>query len=454
MSRNLKIASILFVLVLWGSMMVSYPPLLVLGALPFILMNRIFLIPFMILVPLIEGGFILPFPIATETFTLFVIIPLLVFDFFVKSQKKAVFYTRHTFIYIAFMFMVIFGSFVAINSADITIRNSSIIVNVSLTLARLLFFFFIYISYVQLGLPKIRMGLQIMQFIAVPFFIGFFVYMKYRGVSYGYQQYLNFGYTSHGTFSVSFIGLSAYLLYRIVSRGSGIKRIFWGILAYSMSVWIVISSDSRNGLISLAVMFLISVLVLRGIKMSFGRAFVLFFACLASLIMLMNIWQRPDVVEFRQQFSSAEALNELSTGRTSLWSIGVRGFLERPLTGNGGDPQITRQYARKAVGKDLILHNTLIEVAFQYGIVGLCLYLLLQARIVMGFFKINKRIIKRKLESDGVFLVPFITYFSLLFSAFFISWIWRSIVWSHVSLILAIIAVYENNNRENTDDAS
>lgn len=454
MNGNLKIASILFVLVLWGSMMVSYPPLLVLGALPFILINRIFLVPFMILVPLIEGGFILPFPVYTETLTLLVMAPLLAFDIFVNTKNKAFFDSRYVFIYIAFLLMAIFGSFVAFNSAEIEIKNSTIIKTVSDVIGRISFFFFLYIAYVQLGIHKIRMGLQVMQFISVPFFIGFFIYMNYRGIIYGYRQYLNFGYTSHGTWSVSLIGLSAYLFYRIIPNGRSFSQIFWAMTAYIMSVWIVISSDSRNGLLSLVIMLLFAVFILRGTSMSVPRALVLFFAGLASLILVINSWNKPLMAEFRQQFSSSEALDEFSNSRTSLWAIGIRGFLERPLTGHGGAPQITRQYARKYIGKDLVLHNTIIEVAFQYGIVGLFLYLLLQARILKGFFEIQKRIIKRPLENDGVFLLPFITYFSLIFSALFISWLWRSIVWGHISLLLAIITLHQKSIRESPDEAS
>ena len=138
---------------------------------------------------------------------------------------------------------------------------------------------------------------------------------------------------------------------------------------------------------------------------------------------------------------NAESLDDYSTGRTSLWKAGLQGFLERPLTGHGGHFIISRQYAERTVGIDNVIHNSFLETIFQYGIVGLFLYVYVHLTILFGFFKIKKRINTRPMELDGVFLVPFLTYFTLLFSTLFVSWMWRTVLWYHTSLILAILTL-------------
>lgn len=454
MSRNLKLASILFVLVLWASMMISYPPLLVLGALPFILSNRIFLVPFMILLPVVEGGFILPFAVPTETFTLLFIAPLLAFDIFMSNQEKTVADANITRFYASYVFLVAFGAFIAISSARLEIRDSTILVNSAVIVGQLLFFFVLYMAFVQLGIPKIRQGLQVMEFISVPLFIGFFIYMNFRGIEYGFNEYLNFGFTSHGTFSASVVGLSSYLLYRFIPPGRSFAQRIWVIPPILMSIWIITKSDSRNGLLSLFIMFVLSIIVLRGSTVSARRGLILGFVSLGFLVFIAGTWNSPTFVQIRSQFSDANAIAEVSTGRTRLWSAGLQGFLERPLTGHGGDNQISRQYAERTVGINNVLHNTILEVAFQYGLVGLALYFFLQIRIVQAYFKVQTGINKRPMEDDGVFLLPFLTYFSLLFSALFVSWIWRSLVWYHVGLLFAILTLHKRSLKSAVTDAA
>lgn len=436
---------------MWATLMIGYPPLLVLGALPFILNNRVFLVPFMILLPVVEGGYILSFPVPTETLTLLFIGPLLVFDILMSNKARTLAELDISRFFIAYIVLVSFGAFVAVYSAQTDVRNVTILINSSIIIGQLIFFYLLYMAFVQMGIPKLREGLLIMQYIAVPLFVGFFIYMNVRGISYGFNQYLNFGFTSHGTFSASIVGLSAYLLYRFAAKGKSITHRFWVIPPIIMMVWIIFKSDSRNGLLSLLVMIFLAVIILRGSTIGARRGLIVGFVSLAFLVAISGNWNRPEFVRLRDRLSEENSINEISTGRTKLWYAGLKGFAERPLTGQGGDNLISRQYAEKAVGINNVIHNTPMEMAIQYGLIGIILYFFLQIKVIRGYWNVSKFIKRNPLEIDGVFLLPFLTYFSLLFSALFVSWLWRSLVWYHVGLIFAIITLHRRSLKEPTD---
>jgi O-antigen ligase len=275
--------------------------------------------------------------------------------------------------------------------------------------------------------------------------------MQFKGVVYGFKGYLNFGDTRHGTFTATLVALSAYVFFRLVAKGNGIwSRVLAG-LSLALALWIVLSAGSRNGLLSFGIMIALSVLVLRGTQLGIKRILLLAFGSLVVVVLLGSFWNHPTVVGVRGILQDENSINEISTGRTKLWLTGIQGFLERPLTGQGGDPSLSRNFALTRVGMDNVAHNTIVEMLLQYGLLGLTMYVFLQSLIIRTYFSLKRVIYTDPMEEDGVFLIPFLSYFSLLFSSLFVSWLWSSMVWYHVSLLLAILTLYRRSLIESTE---
>ncbi len=417
-----------------------YAPVLVLVAVAALLIDRAFLVPLMFTIPVIEGGYLIPFPIAPETLVMLFISPIVALDVIFTEKTSLNVDKRTVQFYLGNLAVAVFGTFTAIynlefgrgSATDIIARNIVIVLQIN-------FFLFLYMNFCKMGVASIRRGLLMLQYMAPVFILGIYAYLMVHGVYWGWEAYLNFGSTAHGSWTATLVGYSAYVFFDLTKRGTWWSK-FFPAAVIAVMTWIVIATTSRNGIISVIIMSFLAFFSFRGSKFSFPRAGVTALLIIGLGIFIIDGWNKDFILGIRQSMN-AESLDDYSTGRTSLWKAGLQGFLERPLTGHGGHFIISRQYAERTVGIDNVIHNSFLETIFQYGIVGLFLYVYVHLTILFGFFKIRKRINTKPMELDGVFLVPFLTYFTLLFSTLFVSWMWRTVLWYHTSLILAILTL-------------
>ena len=419
-----------------------YAPVLVLVAVAALLIDRAFLVPLMFTIPVIEGGYLIPFPIAPETLVMLFISPVVALDVIFTEKTSLNVDKRTVQFYLGNLAVAVFGTFTAIynlefgrgSATDIIARNIVIVLQIN-------FFLFLYMNFCKMGVASIRRGLLMLQYMAPVFILGIYAYLMVHGVYWGWEAYLNFGSTAHGSWTATLVGYSAYVFFDLTKRGTWWSK-FFPAAVIAVMTWIVIATTSRNGIISVIIMSFLAFFSFRGSKFSFPRAGVTALLIIGLGIFIIDGWNKDFILGIRQSMN-AESLDDYSTGRTSLWKAGLQGFLERPLTGHGGHFIISRQYAERTVGIDNVIHNSFLETIFQYGIVGLFLYVYVHLTILFGFFKIRKRINTKPMELDGVFLVPFLTYFTLLFSTLFVSWMWRTVLWYHTSLILAILTLHD-----------
>ena len=419
-----------------------YAPVLVLVAVAAILIDRAFLVPLMFTIPVIEGGYLIPFPIAPETLVMLFISPVVALDVIFTEKTSLNVDKRTVQFYLGNLAVAVFGTFTAIynlefgrgSASDIIARNIVIVLQIN-------FFLFLYMNFCKMGVASIRRGLLMLQYMAPVFILGIYAYLMVHGVYWGWEAYLNFGSTAHGSWTATLVGYSAYVFFDLTKRGTWWSK-FFPAAVIAVMTWIVVATTSRNGIISVIIMSFLAFFSFRGSKFSFPRAGVTALLIIGLGIFIIDGWNKDFILGIRQSMN-AESLDDYSTGRTSLWKAGLQGFLERPLTGHGGHFIISRQYAERTVGIDNVIHNSFLETIFQYGIVGLFLYVYVHLTILFGFFKIRKRINTKPMELDGVFLVPFLTYFTLLFSTLFVSWMWRTVLWYHTSLILAILTLHD-----------
>jgi len=430
-----NIESFLFVSAIGVPLFLGSTPALIAACIPFVLMNRDFLIPTLFLIPTIEGGFTDNFPIPTETLILIFIAPIIGSDLFFKGLKAE---KRMVHFFLGYTAMILFGTAIALSNIYGDIPAANIVVNNITNLAQIAFFFLIYAFFVQRGVSGIRNSLEIMKNIVVPFLFIMFLYMNLKGVTQGYQEYLNFGDSRHGTFTASLVGVSAYAMLMLFQPGNKAIYRLGAAVALLMVLWIILNSGSRNGLFSFLLIGFLFYSVYVGLRLNL-RNFGVLFGFLAGISLF--IFFNQDNPVFRRLGGlggETRDLEEVSSGRNELWAGGILGFLERPLTGQGGDPSLTRRYSRDHSGHDSVIHNTAIEMAIQYGLIGLFMYFLIQRRVWLNYRSIRKRIKAGALGDYGLFLVPFLAYFSLVFSSLFVSWLWSSLLWYHLCLTGAI----------------
>lgn len=430
-----NIESFLFIAAVGVSLFLGYSVALIAACIPFVLFNRDYVLPTLLLIPTIEGGFTDDFPIPTETLSLIFLAPIIGFDLFRKGLKAE---RRMVHFFLGYAGLVVFGTLIALSNIYGDIPAANIVVNNITNLAQIAFFFLIYAFFVQRGVAGIRSSLEIMKNIIVPFLFIMFLYMNFKGVTQGFQEYLNFGDSRHGTFTASLVGISAYAMLMLFQPGS--KAMFRVAAAVSllMVLWIILNSGSRNGLFSFLLMGFLFYSVYVGLKLNLRNlGFLLGFVAGVGLFIFFN-QDNPVFRRLAGLGGETTDLEEVSSGRNELWTGGVLGFLERPITGQGGDPSLTRRYSRDHSGHDSVIHNTTIEMAIQYGLIGLLVYFLMQRRVWLNYRSIRKRIKAGSLQDYGLFLVPFLAYFSLVFSSLFVSWLWSSLLWYHICLTGAI----------------
>lgn len=424
------------------SLLIGFPPLLISFAIPFLGLDIAFLLPFILLLPLLEGGYTLSFILPTETLTLLVLLPIILFQIFrnAPSADKGVNY-----FYAYYGSIVVLGAINAIARADIAIDLLKIVKNNVINLAQLFFFYLVYLFFLSLNISGLRKGLYVLKSLGAPVLILIFLYMVFKGERYGFQQYLNYGVTRHGTFTATLVSVSAFAWYTFLAKSVSMRRKVLSALSLLLTIWVIVNSQSRNGMLSFVLIAVLSYSLFGSHKLNRWKLLFLSFIGISAITFFIVYHEHPALQEFRDQFAQEESLKDISSGRTSLWMAGLKGFLESPIIGQGGDPLLSRAFAEQNVGINNVIHNTIIELMIQYGLLGMVAYLFLQAFIIKGYRDVAMSIEDISQNDDGVFLVPFVAYASLLFSSLFVSWLWSSMIWYHVSLLLAIITLHRRS---------
>ena len=160
-----------------------YAPVLVLVAVAAILIDRAFLVPLMFTIPVIEGGYLIPFPIAPETLVMLFISPVVALDVIFTEKTSLNVDKRTVQFYLGNLAVAVFGTFTAIynlefgkgSASDIIARNIVVVLQIN-------FFLFLYMNFCKMGVASIRRGLLMLQYMAPVFILGIYAYLMVHGV--------------------------------------------------------------------------------------------------------------------------------------------------------------------------------------------------------------------------------------------------------------------------------
>ena len=178
----------------------------------------------------------------------------------------------------------------------------------------------------------------------------------------------------YASFLVLFIPLllSSFLFKRDIA----IKSAAAILLFLSFSGLII--TGSRGGALSFLFSMLIYFLLLYREKIVNLRKII--FLCMmltvvSSVVFLILPSKVTDAVTARFDPAQSEDLCELTSGRTLIWSCGLRLFMESPIFGHGNSsflPLVEKKFSIRAVA-----HNQYLAYLVHYGILGLAILLMI-----------------------------------------------------------------------------
>ncbi len=201
---------------------------------------------------------------------------------------------------------------------------------------------------------------------------------------------------------------------------------FWVRLAclgsFGMGVLIILLTGSRGGFLAFAlVAALLLLFKTRTIGLSLKVAFV-------ALCLIIVSVAAVDTERYRTLLSLEDDYNiqaaDEGGGRIGLWKFGVKSMIDNPLTGVGvgGSPRARFYYQHELGRSDLqykAIHNSVLQVGVETGIIGLALFLLLSYNVLRIFNQARKKASNVLLVKTGE--MGIIGFIGLFIAGFFLT---------------------------------
>lgn len=444
--KPLLIATLLFVAVMVSFVISSpYPFILVSAMLAFAF--PISCLPIVLITPVVEGYLNLnstsEFPV--EIFIVILLFPVILWN---SILKRPVLPRKGLLFFIGFCLIIILGSYVASVQTYYHISSDDIILNNLILFSRIVFCLCLSYFLVSLKQKGLSDGLQIVAKLSPWLMAALVIYFIAKGQQKGnVYGYINVENIKHGSFSATVVAFSVFIFYNIFKgKKWWVKILNVGVLF--LMGYMIFQMGSKNGLVTLIFMIGLCVIYffVRGNSIRFFA--ISFVIIIGSSFVLANVMDTPVIQRIlKANTSSGVDLNTLSTGRTGLWASGIRAFFsEGGIMGYGSSSLASKWVsgASSSNGESNVFHNTPLEFAVQYGILGLLLYIGLVYTLIRYFLMAYRY---TKVNAMPVlFLIPFLCCFSLLFSGQFLSWQWDSYWWYQISAIFAIVKLFGLKN--------
>ncbi|MEP6595967.1 MAG: O-antigen ligase family protein [Ginsengibacter sp.] len=435
----------LFSLALWISLVLTTATPLVIITLPLIAYDRAYFFPVFMAIPLAQGAFITDV-VDTDTFAesiaLATVAPLLLFDV-LRLKSKIVPY-RFVVFYVLFGFFIILGCFVYYQHATDNYKGLNgaphwkAIVKSVVKLFKITFFF-IYLK-VLINYPK-AMLIKTLEFSRkmAPFIVSCLgVYL----LVYGRMQSgaaasasggtLQMGDAHHGAFTSQLSSLGIFMYITFFSR----KEYIWNkILAFVSLVLMfimIMQMGSRNGLLCFALVSCVGLYVnLKNRRLDYQFLIVLGVTIVAVLAIYLSL-SSPTI-------QRAIYMTEVEGGgnRWYYWDAGVKALERNPILGMGGDESASigavAKYAPAGID-DKVMHNSYLEMAVEYGLVGLLFYITFLLVVLKWSYRLFKYALSRNML---ILAAPSVSYLILMVSALFVSRIWETAIWYNLCFVMA-----------------
>ncbi len=430
----------------WFSMYFNNALPLLAVAIPLVMLDRAYVVPLLLFIAAIEGSFKVEDAASqAESTAILFIGPFFAYDFITGNARKVPF--KLSLLYLIFGFFVILGMVIYAQHPQIkqylaplmgfTSKGAAgIIIKMVMKIVKLVFFFLYLKVLINKDKDLLQRALTLIKDMA-PYLIGLVLLntILYGTVSEKFET-LHFGESHHGDFSANLNALGAFLYIGIFERKSTLFKRVVNLAGLGCLLFIIMNLASRNGLLGFLILGVLAGSLVLWNKNWSSKISIVVVTLFIGGVCAYLFKDSPTVERFIYQ-------TEVEGGgdRLSYWSAGLKSLKEDPFFGLGGDETASLY----AVGKyspevdDHVMHNTFVEFAVEYGLVGFTFYVIFIFTILYHAYK-NFFF---ALKVDNLLLaVPSVSYFISIFSGLFISRVWESTLWYNMTLIFAIYILY------------
>jgi O-antigen ligase len=251
-------------------------------------------------------------------------------------------------------------------------------------------------------------------------------------VSQKFGGVIHFGSASHGDFTASLDALCVFLYLALFERSNRYFEKFMAVAAIAALLYLIMQMGSRNGLLCFGFVTVFGVfLVMRNRSWTF-QFIIVAGAFIVGVTALYFFQDSPTI-----QRAIYEMTVESGGERVDYWHAGGIAVKDAPVLGQGGDETASLY----SVGKwspnveDHVMHNTFLEVAVEYGLLGLTFYLIFVYTIIRWGYKQVMYAIK---TNDLILGTPAIAYTVSIMAGMFISRVWDTTLWYYLGIVFAI----------------
>lgn len=430
------------------SMYLDNPLPMLAVALPLILLDRAYIVPVLLFIACIEGSFSSEDSSSqAESLAILFIGPLFVYDFFHHNKVKVPY--KFVLLFLVFVFFVIWGTIVFRMNNDIEQYLANVIIGASsltsgvvvksvMKVIKIAFFFFYLKSLINYDRSVLYRGLTIMKDFVPYLFACILADMVLFGAETSKFDTLHFGEAKHGDFTANLDALGYVLMIGIFEGKTSLFKRFVAMCGLGMLFFMIMELASRNGLLCLLLMGGIGGLV--GIwHMEMGFKVLVVTAAVAAVGVGFYFFQDSPTIQRLIYYQEEREGGD----RLAYWLGGALALQEEPFFGLGGNEAASfyavDKYSPDADVEGHVMHNTFLEFAVEYGLVGECFYLVFILIILYHAWKNFFFAIK---YGDMLLTVPSVAFFISIFAGLFVSRVWESTLWYNIVLTFAIYVLW------------
>lgn len=419
-------------------------------AIPMILFNRDYLLPLLLLIPIVEGALTTNTLATTssnsgtvqssvaESIAIALLTPIIIFDLIQKAKMKVP--VRLTLLFVWLAVIVAIGYLILLMHPQIPQIASPAWVRVLIKIIKIFFFWLLLkwsINYTKVGLLR---SLNLLKVIS-PFILLIVAIYIFVNPGVGRFDMSLFGMAHHGIMGANLATLLPFSFILFFERKESFFMKTLAILAIIGALYVVMQIGSKNGFLCFFLMIAACAYLTLWNKSTDFKTAIIILGIIGTGVALYLLQDSATIQ--RALFQDEQGgVSGLSTGRTDFWYSGIEAVMHQPLLGFGGDETASvyavTLYAPEVEGH--IMHNTILESLVEYGIVGSIFYFLLVSVVFYRSYQNFKYAIR---TSQYILAAPTLAYFISQFAGLFTSRIWDSTLWYNSILILSISILWE-----------
>ncbi|MFZ1799739.1 MAG: O-antigen ligase family protein [Chitinophagaceae bacterium] len=419
-------------------------------AIPMILFNRDYLLPLLLLIPVVEGALTTNTLATTssnsgtvqssvaESIAIALLTPIIIFDLIQKAKIKVP--VRLTLLFVWLAVIVAIGYLILLMHPQIPQIASPAWVRVLIKIIKIFFFWLLLkwsINYTKVGLLR---SLNLLKIIS-PFILLIVAMYIFVNPGVGRFDMSLFGMAHHGIMGANLATLLPFSFILFFERKESFFMKTLAFLAIIGALYVVMQIGSKNGFLCFFLMIAACAYLTLWNKSTDFKTAIIILGIIGTGVALYLLQDSATIQ--RALFQDEQGgVSGLSTGRTDFWYSGIEAVMHQPLLGFGGDETASvyavTLYAPEVEGH--IMHNTILESLVEYGIIGSIFYFLLVGVVFYRSYQNFKYAIR---TSQYILAAPTLAYFISQFAGLFTSRIWDSTLWYNSILILSISILWE-----------